>query len=113
LTIGETFEIAEPDFLDVIEERIAQVDGDQIVADARERVSKSLLRSTESLPVAEESASYLVDPEVQLKSDIATPDGRIIAAAGTTINPLEVAPWTRQYIIFDATADWQVEQARS
>lgn len=111
IQIGETFEIEEPDLLDVIHQRIDTVDGEQLMADARERAKERLLRAPKDLPIATESESYLVDPAITLQSDIATPDGTIIAPAGTTVNPLEFAPWTRQYVIFDATVDWQITQA--
>lgn len=111
LKIGETYEIEEPDLLDVIEQRIKQVDGEKLMAEARERSKKRLLKAPENLPVAQETGSYLVDPTITLRSDIATPDGHVIAPAGTVVNPLEHAPWTRQYVFFDATVDWQVDQA--
>lgn len=111
-TIGETREIDEPDLLTIIEDRIQNVDGEELVAEARERARAKFLEGTADLPEAKRSHSYMVDPEIKLKSDITLPDGRVVAHKGTEVNPLETAPWRRQYVIIDATSDWQVEQAK-
>lgn len=112
LVIGETFEIKEPNLLDMIHERIHTLDADQIVRDATQRAKSRLLKAPEELPVAIENESYLVDPAIELTSDIAMPDGTVVAEAGTQVNPLEVAPWREQYVVFDATSQWQVEVAQ-
>jgi conjugal transfer pilus assembly protein TraW len=112
LIVGETTPIEEPDLLAIMKERAENfTGGEQIVEAAAERAKKTVLGGRVSLPPAREDESYLVDPAITLNRDITLPDGTLVARAGTVVNPLEFAPWSMQVIVFDATSDWQVEQA--
>lgn len=108
--IGPTFAIEEPNVLQLIRERIAQVDWNSQV----EQVKDSILTKTTSgreLPHATENETYLVDLTIINNQDLAGPTGEVFALAGQTINPLEYLTTTRKYIFLDANIEAQVQQA--
>lgn len=113
LLIGETVEITEPDLLTIIEERIAAFEhGEELIAEARQRASKALTKSRVMLPVAAANVSYLVNPAISVERDITLPTGQVVVPRGATVNPLDTSPWDMQVVVFDATVEWQVNQAR-
>lgn len=111
LHIGSTYEIGEPDLLDWIEQRIQEVDWESHRREAIARAERHLTQGHASLPPALEQDSYLFDPTIQLQRDIHLPDGRLVAAAGTQVNPLDHVGLSNQYVIFDPSDPAQVRQA--
>lgn len=55
------------------------------------------------VPHATTAAVYRIDPTITLSHDIRTPDGVLIAKAGTRSNPLKVAPLDRELVFIDAS----------
>ena len=91
---GATWPIAEPDLLEQIEARLTamQRSGElaRIEREARSR-ARSGLEEPEPVPgiaPAREHRSRLFDPAIVVERDIRLPDGTLIAAAGTRVNPL-------------------------
>lgn len=112
LVVGETRAIEEPDLLAIMRDRAESfTGGEEIVQGAIQRAQKRIHKARASLPQATQDESYLVDPAITLNHDITLPDGTLVAAAGSTVNPLDYAPWSMQVVVFDATNDWQLEQA--
>lgn len=108
--IGPTYDIEEPNILDVIKARIATVDWDQEV----ERVKANVLTKSTSgraLPYATDDDSYLVDLTIQNNRDIAGPSGEVFAYSGATVNPFDYITVRRRYVFIDANVDAHVKQA--
>ena len=107
---GTTFEVAEKDLIQELQERAAAYD----FAAAKRRALASYWRKARfyELPKAEEGQIRYVDPTIVLKRDIRLPDGSMIAAAGARINPLDHLPFTQRLIVFDARDPDQVVFAR-
>ena len=120
---GATWPVAEPDLLAEIEARLLQLHRSGELArledEARER-ARQRLEEPEPVPgiaLARELRSRPFDPAIVVARDIRTPDGTLIAAAGTRIDPLERLPLTRDLLFVDGRRDaeiaWALERMRS
>lgn len=108
--IGPTFEIEEPDILQLIRERTAAVDWESHV----ERVKSDMLTKNttgRALPYSEEDESYLVDLTIVNNKDLQGTSGEVFAPAGVSINPLDYLTTKKRWIFFDANNEAQLAQA--
>ena len=114
---GATWAIAEPDLLEEIEARLLEMQRSgelaRFEAEARERARR---RIEEPDPVpgvapAREHRSRPFDPAIVVERDIRTPDGTLIAAAGTRVNPLERVGLTRDLVFVDGRREAEVAWA--
>lgn len=113
VTIGPTYEIAEPDALQEIQDKAKAIDW-QARIDAREPEDYSAFQSA-ALPRAKADRSFLFDPTYTLPRDIVDGQGRVIWPAGTRVNVYErVQTTTRTIVIGDDPAHyrWLDEVAR-
>lgn len=99
--LGPVFEISEPNLITVMKARARQLDTEAI----RERVRKSYWDDARfhRLRVAQEARRRTIDPTITVKRDITTPSGTVIAHKGETMNPLEMRPFSKRVVVFDAT----------
>ncbi len=92
---GATWPVAEPDLLAGIEARLLELERSGALArledEARERARRKLEEPdpVPGIAPAREERSRLFDPAITVARDIRLPDGALIAAAGTRVNPLE------------------------
>ena len=114
---GATWAIAEPDLLAQIEARLLEMQGSgelaRFEAEARER-ARSSLEEPEPVPgiaPATERRSRLLDPAITVARDIRTPDGTLIAAAGTRVDPLERTTLIRDLLFVDGRREAEVAWA--
>ena len=114
---GATWAIAEADLLAEIETRLLEMQRSGALArfedEARERARRTL---EEPEPVAgiapaTRDRSRLFDPAIVVARDIRTPDGTLIAAAGTRVNPLERMPLTRDLVFVDGRREGEIAWA--
>ena len=119
---GATWPVAEPDLLAEIEARLLDMrrSGElaRLEEEARIRARRQL-EEPEPVPgiaPATEERSRPFDPAIVVAQDIRTPDGILIAAAGTQVNPLERVGLTRDLIFVDgrreAEIDWALAHGR-
>ena len=104
---GATWRVAEPDLLEAIEARLLGMERSGEMArlerEARERARRGL-EEPEPVPgiaSAREERSRLFDPGITVARDIRTPDGTLLAAAGTRVNPLERMTLSRDLVFVD------------
>ena len=114
---GATWPVAEPDLLAEIKARLLQMQRPGELArleeEARERARRRL-EEPEPVPgiaPATEERSRRFDPAIVVARDIRTPDGTLIAAAGTRIDPLERLPLTRDLIFIDGRREAEIAWA--
>ena len=114
---GETWAIAEPDLLQVLEARLLELERSGAMAaiedEARARV-RARLEAPEpvaGIAPATELRSRLVDPAVVLDRDVRLPDGTVLASAGTRLNPLDHTPFSRDLLFIDGRRDGEVTWA--
>ena len=114
---GATWSVAEPDLLAAIEARLGEMrrsgELDRLQDAARTRARQSL---EEPAPVpgvapARERRTRLVDPAIVVGQDIRGPDGALIAAAGTRIDPFEHMPLTRALLFVDGRREAEIAWA--
>ncbi len=117
-TIGPTYEIAEPHLLAFIEQRLREKERSgelQRLAEAARVRGIDTVRQpppVEGLRTTERPRTFYVDPSFTLDRNITDPQGRLMFAAGTRKNPLEVVSLSRHLLFFDARDPRQVKHAR-
>ena len=114
---GETWAIAEPDLLDVIEARLHELERSgaliALEGEARTRV-RTRIEQPEAVPGIGPATVFhtrLVDPSVVLDRDVRLPDGTLLAAAGTRLNSLARMPLSRDLLFIDGRRDAEVSWA--
>ena len=117
---GETWAIAEPDLLQVLEARLHELERTGALAAIEEEARARVRARVESpepvtgIAPAITPRSRMVDPSVVLDRDVRLPDGTLLAAAGTRLNPLEHVPLSRDLLFVDGRRDaevaWALEQ---
>ena len=118
---GETWAIAEPDLLQALEARLHELERSGVLAAIGEEArSRARARIEAPAPVAGIAPavrrhSRRIDPSVVLDRDVHLANGRLLAAAGTRLNPLEHVPLHRDLLFIDgrreAEVDWALEHA--
>jgi conjugal transfer pilus assembly protein TraW len=118
LRVGPVYPIAEQDMLDVIKAKLAakKKSGElaKIEKEAIER-SKASMENPRSLDIPRtfKARTHFFDPSITVTTDIKTPDGQLIAAAGTQFNPLDMVNWAQKMLFFDASDEAQVAYAKA
>ena len=104
---GATWPVAEPDLLAAIEARLRGMERSGELArlertaraDARARLEEP--DPVPGIAPATEKRTRLIDPSITVARDIRTPDGTLVAAAGTRVNPLERMTLARDLLFLD------------
>ncbi|MEY2161675.1 MULTISPECIES: TrbC family F-type conjugative pilus assembly protein [unclassified Rhodanobacter] len=107
---GQTYPVTEIDLLEAFQQKAREFDWETWKTKAAENFWKKT-RFTE-LPRATVRRVREIDPTVVVPKDIVTPDGKVIARAGDTFNPLESIGFHQTLVIYDATDPAQVAFAR-
>jgi conjugal transfer pilus assembly protein TraW len=116
-TLGPTYGIAEPHLLNFIEERLrAKERSGELQHLTQEAQSRGIEAVRQPRPVAdvratEAARTFYVDPTFTLDRNIVDAQGRLLFAAGTRKNPLEVVSLSKRLLFFDARDPRQVAQA--
>ena len=114
---GKTWAVAEPDLLAQIEDRLAAL-RESGALERFEREAKARARSRIEAPAriegivpAKERRTRLFDPAITVGRDIVTPEGTVIAAAGTRIDPFAHRPLSRDLLFIDGTREAEIAWA--
>ena len=114
---GATWPVAEPDLLEEIEARLLDMQQSGALArlqdEARTRARRTLEEPdpVPGIAPAKTERSRLFDPAITVAQDIRTPDGVLIAAAGTRIDPLTRLPLTRGLVFIDGRREAEIAWA--
>ena len=117
--IGPVYPITEPDMLKEIEAMLQekQASGDlaRIEAEAKRRMQASILTPAPvpGVRTAQVARSFEFDPSVQFDQPITDDKGRVVIAAGTVANPLDVVSLRSTLFFFDGRDPKQVAAARA
>jgi conjugal transfer pilus assembly protein TraW len=113
--MGETYPILEMDFLDFIQSRIEQIQKNGQWQALQNRATQSAISYRERPPRvvgitrARETKNWKYDPSIVLDHDVVSPDGKMIAIAGTRVNPLNFITVTKTLIFYDSDDETQVK----
>lgn len=118
---GETYPIKETDMLELIYSRLTHLQQ----TGELEKINKKMVSNTKKrldrpepagLPTTKSYRQWLVDPSIKISKDILDHKGRIIAPAGTIINPLAYATISSTFLFYDGDikvqVNWVMEQLR-
>ena len=116
--VANTYPIAEKNAIELIQERLKQKEASgelaKIEAEAKRRINESAfnLAPVEGLTAANKTSVRYYDPVYTVPENILDHEGRIIAVAGTKINPLEVSPIPFKMFFFDGREAKQIALAK-
>jgi conjugal transfer pilus assembly protein TraW len=113
---GPTYAISEEHLLKMIEARLrAKEQSGELARIQREIVErgKQAVLAPPALPLAAATSprTYYFDPTYVLDRNILDASGRLLFAAGTRSNPLDIVPMTRRLLFFDGRDGRQVQLA--
>lgn len=116
---GASWPVTESDLLEEIAARLEEMDASGELARLQDEARRQARRSLEEpSPVAGivptlAPRTRLFDPAITIAEDLQGPDGQVIAAAGTRINPLDHAPLTGELLFIDGRRESEVAWAMS
>jgi len=117
--IGPTYAIAEPDLLLELQAKLREKarsgELQQLERAARARVVASI-QTPPSIPAlarSEHARTFYFDPSVIVSEPIVDAQGRVLIAAGTHTNPLDIVSLSQRLLFFDGRDRAQVRQART
>jgi len=108
-TYGPTFPIIEEDMRATIQARY-KAKLPELQKEARESLVRYRVPHTPR-PTTDTGRDLLVDPSLTLTQDILAPDGRTLARAGDSVNPLTMSPFSRTYLVINAADPRQLAWA--
>jgi conjugal transfer pilus assembly protein TraW len=115
---GPTYGIREPHLLADIQRRLREKERSgelgRLMEEARARGVESVRSPApvSGLSVTSRTRSYYVDPTFTLDRNVVDAQGRLMFAAGTRKNPLEIVSLSKRLLFFDARDPRQVAHAR-
>ena len=114
---GATWPVAEPDLLEQVELQLLEMQRSgelaRLETQARER-ARQKLEEPDPVPgiaPATRERTRLFDPAIVVERDIRTPDGALIAAAGTRIDPLARMTLARDLLFVDGRRNPEIAWA--
>jgi conjugal transfer pilus assembly protein TraW len=116
--IGKTYPIAEQHFLKMIEEMLrrkaAAGELDELNRKFKQRAMSKLENPSpvDGVVRTTKPATHYWDPSTRFDETITDPEGRVIVAAGTVVNPLDTVAVTRNLLFFDGRDQQQIKFAR-
>lgn len=116
--IGTTYPIAEENIIEVIKQKLMEKEKSGELAkmqkEAQQRLNNAAfnLAPVEGLSKVEKAKVQLFEPRFTLQENLYDLENKIIATAGTTVNPLETAPIPFKMFFFDGTDESQIALAK-
>ena len=104
---GPVVEIAEPDMIEEMKRRVAQIDWEKKKVEAMKRFWTN--QTFDALPQAEKSVKRVLDPSIRVVKDIVDANGLPIRRAGEIVNPLDARPFTSVLVIFNPMRELEMK----
>ena len=113
---GTTYPVIEESLLEHLQHQLSALPSETLQLkqlEVQERVKQSVLNPTavQGLHKANIFRTFTFDPSITLDKDILDPHGNLIAAKGSTVNPLTTVQLKSSLLIFDGTDPEQVTWA--
>ncbi|WP_443743379.1 TrbC family F-type conjugative pilus assembly protein [Sutterella sp.] len=105
---GDVHEIAEPDLIEVMKDRVTKIDWQKKKEEAAARFWEK--REYRVFPTASEERVREIDPTILVERDIKDLAGRPIRRAGDRVNPLQIRPFTQTMLIFNPLSEDEMER---
>lgn len=116
-TYGETFEISEEDLLQQIKRRLTEMRGsgelDRLEQEFANRAKAKVRRPVPVVGITHtaEQRGWVYDPSWTSPEDIRDTEGRLVIAAGQTVNPLDAVRMRTPLLLIDGDEPSQVDWA--
>ncbi|MCH9742153.1 MAG: type-F conjugative transfer system protein TraW [Proteobacteria bacterium] len=115
--IGNIYQIQEVSLIDTILNKLTNMEKSGELAKKQEEMKEIAIDRIEhpmgvDLPRAFEDNKHYFDPSIVVTKDIYLPDGRLLHAAGTKVNPLTIKTFTKRIVFIDATDEDQLAWAK-
>ena len=117
-TYGETFEITEEDLLQQIQRRLSQMrESGELTRLEHEFADRAKAKIRRPVPVLGithtlEPRNWLYDPSWTSPEDIRDTEGRLVIAAGQTVNPLDAVRMRTPLLLIDGDDEAHVDWAQ-
>jgi conjugal transfer pilus assembly protein TraW len=118
-TYGDVYPIAEQDFLEFIQHRLATMQKTGQIAQLQKQLqTRGQQQAERPTPVSNITCtvnpkSWLFDPSITLPHDLKDANGRVFAKQGTRFNPLEQVHLSKTLLFYDADDPKQVKWAQT
>lgn len=99
---GDVRDISEPDLIEVMKAKVAQVDWEAKKQAAFKNAWKN--RKFIELETATQARVRTVDPTIVVQEDLKDIAGNAIRKKGDRVNPLEIRPFTMRLLVFNPTS---------
>ena len=111
--IGQTFAVSEPDLLQIIAQRLEQMDKAGLIKAQQQQFKAQAKKSVQrpkpySLPVTTKPRTFDFDPSLTATEDISDNRDRIIVKAGTRVNPLDFVALSKPLLFLNGDDDDQI-----
>lgn len=116
--IGPVYPIAEPHLLDFIQQRLQEKEKSGELAKLQEQARVRGIESVEypqpvpGIRKTEAARTFYFDPSFVLDRNVFDSNGKLMFAAGTRKNPLEIVSLSKSLLFFDARDPRQVARAK-
>jgi len=115
--VGRTYGIAEKDFveqiLDTLRRKQKSGELDKLKEEYKTKMTSAIQNPRAlGLPKTVKPRVHYYDPTTTFPDTISDPNGNVIVAAGTTVNPFDTITLHTEMLFFDASDKQQVEFAR-
>lgn len=116
---GPEYDVEEQPFIEMITERLENIDIEEANQELEQRARQEVNRPKpyKLLGRASKDRKYYFDPTITLQQDVKTPEGKVVAKKGTSVNPLEKINFNRQLYFIDSDDNkqvrWLIEQLAS
>lgn len=114
-SVGNSFEIKEESFLEMIQRKLAKLDLRQEQEKMTQKATESAKepKAVLSIKRASKNRNFIFDPTEILKKDIKYPNGKVMHKAGTKINPLDSISFDKELYFIDGSDRAQVKWLKS
>ena len=115
--IGPVYPIAEPSLLEVILAKLRESEASGALAKLQREAQSNAKRMVEDPPAVAvtkttQPRSFYYDPTIVVPYPVTDAEGKVIAAPGTQVNPLDTVSLSKHLLFFDARDAEQLERAR-
>ncbi|MEE9451943.1 MAG: type-F conjugative transfer system protein TraW [Gammaproteobacteria bacterium] len=112
-TIGKTYRIAETDMLEMIMNKLHAMESKGLIREHQQqfkaRVKQNVLRPQPiPLPMTTVERRHHYDPSITAEQDIVDDKGRLVVAAGTSVNPLDLMDLPTVLLFFNGDDEAQL-----
>jgi conjugal transfer pilus assembly protein TraW len=109
--VGNSFKVTEEGFLAMIERKLKGLDTKSLETKMQELAKRKVEEpvAVGGITRATEQREFAYDPSYILNEDVYLPDGKLLYAKGTTINPLDHISWQGKLVFIDSRDKEQVD----